>query len=86
MLVVGLTTLTIQIFPFAFPLLILVIGPLAVLALAGLLLVLPILVPLLLGRKLLANLRGRRPSPGEPLAGRGYIEPGHSGMGSGIRA
>ena len=59
-LVVGLTTLTIQIFPFALPLLILVIGPLAVLALAGLLLALPILVPLWLARKLLAVLRERR--------------------------
>jgi hypothetical protein len=61
MLVVGLTTLTIQIFPFAVPVLILVIGPLAVLGLAGLLLALPILVPLWLGRKLVAILRGRRP-------------------------
>jgi hypothetical protein len=60
MLVVGLTTLTIQIFPFALPLLILVIGPLAVLALAGLLLALPILVPLWLARRLTAALRRRR--------------------------
>ena len=60
MLVVGLTTLTIQIFPFALPLLILVIGPLAVLAVAGLLLALPILVPLWLARKLLSVLRERR--------------------------
>jgi hypothetical protein len=60
MLVVGLTTLTIQIFPFALPLLILVIAPLAVLALAGLLLALPILVPLWLARKLLRVLRERR--------------------------
>jgi hypothetical protein len=67
MLVVGLTTLTIQIFPFALPLLILVIGPLAVLALAGLLLALPILVPLWLGRKLLRVLRGRR-EPGAAVA------------------
>jgi hypothetical protein len=60
MLVVGLTTLTIQIFPFALPLLILVIGPIAVLALAGVLLALPILVPLWLARKLLSVLRERR--------------------------
>jgi hypothetical protein len=86
MLVVGLTTLTIQIFPFALPLLILVIGPLAVLALAGLLLALPILVPLWLGRKLVAILRGRRPSSAEPLASQGYIRPDRSGMGSGTRA
>lgn len=61
MLVVGLTTLTIQIFPFALPLLILVIAPLAVLAVAGLLLALPILVPILLARKLLPVLRRRPP-------------------------
>jgi hypothetical protein len=59
-LIVGLTTLTIQIFPFALPLLILVIGPLAVLALVGLLLALPILLPLWLGRLALRALRGRR--------------------------
>ena len=60
-LVVGLTTLTIQIFPFALPLLILVIGPLALLAVAGLLLALPILVPLWLARKLLSVPRRRQP-------------------------
>jgi hypothetical protein len=60
MLVVGLTTLTIQIFPFALPLLILVIAPLAVLALAGLVLAIPILLPLWLGRLALRALRSRR--------------------------
>jgi hypothetical protein len=60
MLVVGLTTLTIQIFPFAIPLLVLVIGPLAVLALAGLVLAIPILLPLWLGRLALRALRRRR--------------------------
>jgi hypothetical protein len=60
MLVVGLTTLTIQIFPFALPLLILVIGPLAVLALAALVLAIPILLPLWLGRLALRALRSRR--------------------------
>jgi hypothetical protein len=59
-LIVGLTTLTIQIFPFALPLLILVIAPLAVLALAGLVLALPILLPLWLGRLALRALRVRR--------------------------
>jgi hypothetical protein len=61
-MIVGLTTLTIQIFPLALPLLILVIGPLAVLALAGLVLAIPILLPLWLGRLALRALRGR----GEP--------------------
>ena len=56
----GLGILTIQIFPLALPLLILVIAPLAVLVLAGLLLALPILVPVWLARKLLAVLRERR--------------------------
>jgi hypothetical protein len=59
-LIVGLTTVTIQIFPFALPLLILVIGPLAVLGLAGLVLAIPILLPLWLGRLALRALRGRR--------------------------
>jgi NADH:ubiquinone oxidoreductase subunit H len=66
MLVVGLTTLTIQIFPFALPLLILVIGPLAVLALAGLLLALPILVPLWLARRVMAAIRRRRDGAAVP--------------------
>ena len=58
-LVVGLTTLTIQIFPFALPLLILVIGPLAVLGLAAALLALPIVLPFWLGRLALRALRNR---------------------------
>ena len=58
----GLGILTIQFFPFAMPLIVLVIGPLAVLALAGLLLALPILLPLWLARRLLPALR-RRPQP-----------------------
>jgi hypothetical protein len=63
-LVVGLTTVTIQFFPFALPLLILVIAPLAVLALAGLVLAIPILLPLWLGRLALRALRRRRePQP-----------------------
>jgi hypothetical protein len=61
-LAVGLTTVTIQIFPFALPLLILVIGPLTVLALAGLLLAIPILLPLWLGRRALRALRSRSKS------------------------
>lgn len=60
-LIQGLGTLTIAIFPFAIPLLALVIGPLAVLGLAGLVLALPILLPLWLGRLALRALRGRPP-------------------------
>jgi hypothetical protein len=58
----GLGILTIQLFPFALPLIVLVIGPLAVLAVAGLLLALPILLPLWLARRVLPALR-RRPRP-----------------------
>ena len=61
-LVVGLTTLTIQLFPFALPLIVLTIAPLAVLALAGLVLALPVVVPVWLGRRAVRALRrGRRP-------------------------
>jgi hypothetical protein len=60
---VGLGTLTFQLFPFALPLLILVVGPLAVVAVAGLLLALPIILPLWLGRRVL-NARRRPPQPG----------------------
>jgi hypothetical protein len=71
-LVVGLTTVTIQFFPFALPLLILVIAPLAVLALAGLVLAIPILLPLWLGRLALRALRSRRePRP----AGHHHVGP-----------
>jgi membrane protein implicated in regulation of membrane protease activity len=59
-LAAGLGVITITFFPFALPLLVLVIAPLAVLALAGLLLALPILLPLWLARRVLAA-RRRRP-------------------------
>jgi hypothetical protein len=65
-LIQGLGTLTIALFPFAIPLLVLVIGPLAVLGLAGLVLALPIVLPLWLGRLALRALRrrrGARPAP-----------------------
>jgi hypothetical protein len=58
-LIAGLGIVTMQLFPWALPCLILVIGPLAVLALAGLVLALPILVPLWLFRFLRSRLRGR---------------------------
>jgi hypothetical protein len=56
----ALGIITFQFFPFALPALILVIGPLAVLAVAGALLALPIILPLWLGRLGLRALRGRR--------------------------
>jgi membrane protein implicated in regulation of membrane protease activity len=62
--VAGITTITIQLFPFALPLLALVIAPLVVLALAGLLLALPVVVPLWLGRLAWRALRRERgPEP-----------------------
>jgi hypothetical protein len=65
--VAGLTTLTIQLFPFALPLLILVIAPLALIGLVAAVLVLPILLPLWLGRRiLLARRRRREQHPAAP--------------------
>jgi hypothetical protein len=61
-LMTGLSTLVIQLFPFAMPLLVLTVAPLAVLALAGLLIAVPIVLPLLLGRMVFRALR-RRPQP-----------------------
>jgi hypothetical protein len=60
--ITAVSTLTIQLFPFAMPLLILTVAPLAVLALAGLVLVLPIVLPLWLGRLAFRALR-REPQP-----------------------
>jgi hypothetical protein len=65
-LTTGLGIITFQFFPFALPGIVLVVGPLAVLALAGLVLALPILVPLWLARRVLRAVR-RRPEP-KPLA------------------
>jgi hypothetical protein len=56
----GLNTLVIQLFPFAMPLLVLTFAPLAVLALAGLLIAVPIVLPLWLGRTAFRALR-RKP-------------------------
>jgi hypothetical protein len=58
----GLGILTVAFFPLALPLIVLTIAPLAVLALAGLLLAMPILLPLWFARRVLAALR-RRPRP-----------------------
>jgi membrane protein implicated in regulation of membrane protease activity len=61
-LTTGLGIIIIQFFPFAMPLIVLVIGPLALLAVAGLVLALPILVPIWLARRVLPALR-RQPEP-----------------------
>jgi hypothetical protein len=58
----GLGILTVPLFPLALPLIVLTIAPLAVLAVAGLLLALPIILPIWLARRVLAALR-RRPQP-----------------------
>jgi membrane protein implicated in regulation of membrane protease activity len=69
MLVIGLGTLTIQIFPFALPLLILVVGPLALLAVPLLLLALPVLLPLWLYRALRRRRRAHPHGPGADALG-----------------
>jgi hypothetical protein len=59
----GLGIVTVQLFPFALPLLILALGPLLPLALVPLVLAVlavPILLPLWLGRLVLRAIRGRR--------------------------
>jgi hypothetical protein len=63
-ILVAFSTLTFQLFPFAVPLLALTFAPLLVLALAGLLLALPIVLPLWLGRLAFrAVRRAREPRP-----------------------
>jgi hypothetical protein len=74
----GLGILTVPLFPLAIPLIVLVIGPLAVLALAGLLLALPILLPLWLARRMLQALRRRH----EPLPVRHH----HGGPARAVRS
>jgi membrane protein implicated in regulation of membrane protease activity len=76
----GLGIITIQLFPFAVPLLVLVIGPLALLALPVLLLgllALPVLMPLWLFRALR---RRRRTDPDRPrpdaLGSQHLVRPG----------
>jgi hypothetical protein len=58
----ALGTLTFQLFPFALPLLILTFAPLVVLGLAGLVIALPIVLPLWLGRRVFRALRRDRES------------------------
>jgi membrane protein implicated in regulation of membrane protease activity len=64
MLLVGLGIVTIQIFPLALPLLVLVIGPLVLLTLPLLLLALPVLGPLWLFRALRRRRRANQHRPG----------------------
>ena len=58
----GLGTLSFALFPLAVPGLLFVIAPLAVLAVAGALLALPIVLPLWLARSALRRLSARQPS------------------------
>jgi hypothetical protein len=61
----GLSTLVIQLFPFAMPLLLLTVVPLVVLGMAVAVLALPVVLPLLLGRLAFRALRReRKPGPG----------------------
>jgi hypothetical protein len=59
-LLAGLGILTVTFFPFALPALLLVVAPLAVLALAGALLAMPVVVPLWLVRSLRRGRARRR--------------------------
>jgi hypothetical protein len=59
----GLGILTLQLFPLALPCLLLVFGPLAVLAVAGLLLAIPFALPLWLARVVLRSRRRRTAGP-----------------------
>jgi hypothetical protein len=65
-LLTGLGILTFQIFPFALPLLVLVVAPLALVALAGLLLAIPFVLPVWLARVVLRSRSRRRSAAGSP--------------------
>jgi hypothetical protein len=62
----GLGILSFSLFPLAVPGLLFVIAPLAVLAVAGALLALPIVLPLWLARSALRRLSARQPSSRVP--------------------
>ena len=62
----GLGILSFALFPLAVPGLLFVIAPLAVLAVAGALLALPIVLPLWLARSALRRLSARQPSAQAP--------------------
>jgi hypothetical protein len=72
-LLVGLGVVTTALFPFAVPLLILTFGPLLPLAVLGLVLVLPILLPYWLGRLLLRALRRHPKGPAVAHRPRGQL-------------
>jgi hypothetical protein len=63
---VGLGALTLQLFPFALPLLVLVLAPLALLGAAGLLLAGIVVAPFWLARGVLRRLRRGRRAAGSP--------------------
>jgi hypothetical protein len=69
-LMAGLGILTVQIFPFSLPLLILVVGPLLPLAVAGLLLAAPFLLPVWLARVVRRSRARRRASARPPASTR----------------
>jgi hypothetical protein len=71
----GLGILTIQIFPFALPLLVLVVAPLALLAVAGLLLAIPFVLPVWLARTVLRGRSRRRDAGLVPAPGFGSSAP-----------
>lgn len=65
-LLTGLGILTVQIFPIALPLLVLVVAPLALVAVVGLLLAGILVLPLWLARIVLRSWSGRRSRAGSP--------------------
>ena len=67
MVFTGLGILTFQLFPFALPLLVLVIGPLVPLAVVGLLLTAPVVLPIWLARAV-RRARSRRRDAAAGLA------------------
>jgi hypothetical protein len=69
MILAGLGIFTIQLFPFALPLLVLVIGPLVLLGLPLLILALPVLLPLWLFRALRRRRRTHPHGPGPDALG-----------------
>ena len=76
-LLAGLGILTVTLFPFALPAVLLVVAPLAVLALAGALLAIPFVVPLWLVRSLRRGRASRRAhgSPAGPAPRRVVGDP-----------
>jgi hypothetical protein len=86
MLFAGLGILTIQFFPFALPLLVLVIGPLVLLTLPLLLLALPVLLPLWLVRVFRRARARRRARAGAALDWSGWEPSGSAETTSAARS